>query len=457
MGQMPRHARPLLLLLVGAVTALVATPAGADLPADDVVFTQGLQWGLQKIGVPDAWAAGTGEGVTIAIVDSGIDLQHEDLADQIVGSVSCVGAGTSPTGCTGSAQDDNGHGTHVAGIAAASTGNGKGIAGVAPDADLLAVRVLANECTPSGCTASGTAADVSAGIRWAVDHGADVVNLSLGAGAMQSALGCSFCEEVERAWQQGVLVVVAAGNDSVLPAGFADEPAVVVTATTRDDGRASYSNSNSGLFRAARWPLAAPGGEAETNTADCGTGGNPQGIISTYWSPDTSGSDYACQAGTSMAAPHVSGALAILLSLGYPPEAAIQRLIETATDLGTAGRDSSFGYGRIDLARAAAAPGGDAPGPTATDGSPSDPSSSLPPASSTTGAPVPAATAPPPTVAAGTEVSTPETSAAAPFSNTPAPEDPADLPIALVVAAVAAILAAGALAMYGAWELSEGT
>lgn len=450
---MPRVAPCLLVLLVGVVTTFLAAPAGADLPADDVVFTQGLQWGLQRIGAPDAWSAGTGDGVTIAIVDSGIDLGHEDLADQLVGSVSCIGAGAGG-GCTGSAQDDNGHGTHVAGIAAASTGNGKGIAGVAPDADLLAVRVLSNECNASGCTAGGTAADVSAGIRWAVDHGADVVNLSLGAGAMQSALGCSFCEEVERAWQQGVLVVVAAGNDSVLPAGFADEPAVVVAATTRDDGRASYSSSTSGLFRAARWPLAAPGGEAEATTADCGTGGTPQGIISTYWAPDTPGSDYACLAGTSMAAPHVSGALAVLLSLGYAPEAAVQRLIDTATDLGTPGRDSSFGYGRIDLARAAdrlptttAAPTGASPG---------DPSSTVPPPPSTTGVPVPAATAPPPTGAAGTDVSTPETSAAAPFSSG-SPSDEQDLPVAPVVAAVAAIAAAGALAAYSAWQRSGTT
>src|SRR5690606_37582017 len=102
-------------------------------------------------------------------------LLHEDLRGQIVGSVSCIGAAGDPDRCSGSAQDDNGHGTHVAGIAAAASGNGRGIAGVAPGARLLAVRVLANECTSSGCTASGSASDVVAGIRWAVRQGADVI------------------------------------------------------------------------------------------------------------------------------------------------------------------------------------------------------------------------------------------------------------------------------------------
>jgi subtilisin family serine protease len=452
MGQMCLPARRLLLAVVGCLVALVATPAGADLPADDVVFQQGLQWSLERIGAPEAWARATGQGVTIAVVDSGVDLGHEDLAGQVVGSVSCVGAGTSGT-CQGSAQDDNGHGTHVAGIALASTGNGIGIAGVAPDADLLAVRVLTNECTASGCTATGTSADVSAGIRWAVEHGADVVNLSLGAGAMQSAMGCSFCDAVEYAWSRDVIVVVAAGNDSVLPAGFGDEPAVVVTATTRDDARASYSNASSGLFRAARWPLAAPGGEAETDPDDCATDGTPKGVISTYWSSSTPGSDYACLAGTSMAAPHVSGALALLLSLGYDPDAAIGRLIDTATDLGAAGRDSSFGYGRIDLAAAAGTAGG-ASG-SSTSGPASGPSSTVTEATpTTTPTSVPAAaTAPPPTVAAGPVVSTPEISAAAPFSAKPPGDD--GPPPWLLATAVGALLASGAVTARGAWRIAQ--
>src|SRR5688572_14821279 len=126
---------------LGVICALAPAGAGGSTP-NDPVLEQRLQWSLERIGAPGAWARGTGEGITIAVVDSGMDLAHEDLASKIDGHVSCIGASGPGAGCSGSGQDDNGHGTHVAGIAAAVTGNGKGIAGVAPDARLLAVRVL---------------------------------------------------------------------------------------------------------------------------------------------------------------------------------------------------------------------------------------------------------------------------------------------------------------------------
>src|SRR5688500_5626470 len=111
-----------LAVCCGAGLALIGAlgPAGAAEP-NDPVYQQGLQWGLERIGAPGAWAKGTGEGVTIAIVDSGADLSHEDLAPQLAGQVSCIGASGSASACRGSAQDDNGHGTHVAGIALAAT------------------------------------------------------------------------------------------------------------------------------------------------------------------------------------------------------------------------------------------------------------------------------------------------------------------------------------------------
>jgi subtilisin family serine protease len=450
MGQMPRSSRSLLALVAGLVTA-VTTSATATPTVNDPVFQQGLQWGLTRIGAPEAWARSTGAGVTIAVVDSGADLAHQDLAGKIVGQVGCIGANGDPARCTGSAQDDNGHGTHVSGIAAATTDNGLGIAGVAPSAKLLAVRVLANDCSASGCTASGTSGDVAAGIRWAVDHGARIVNLSLGGGAVQSALGCSFCDAIDYAWSKGVIAVIAAGNDAVLPSGFADEPAVIVTATDRDDQRASYSSSSSDVVRAARWPVAAPGGEAETQASDCATGGHPRGILSTYWSTGRT-NQYACLAGTSMAAPHVSGALALLLSLGYAPQAAIERLVATAKDLGPPGRDDSFGYGRIDVARAVG-PASTAPpttrgsGPTVTAGSsPSSaggsPSSSVPGQPTTSAPAAPGSSAP--------VISTPDTSAAAPFGG-PARRDKS--PSAwLVAVAIAAILASGGGSAATAWR-----
>lgn len=429
-----------LLALVAGLAVLGGQPAHGQAVVDDPVFEQGLQWGLDRIGAPAAWSRGTGRGVTIAVVDSGVDLEHEDLRDKIVGSVSCIGANGDPNACKGSAQDDNGHGTHVAGIALASTGNDIGIAGVAPDAKLLAVRVLANECDASGCTASGTSSDVSAGIRWAVDQGADVINLSLGGGTLQSALGCSFCDAIDYAWSKGVIAVIAAGNDSLLPSGFADEPAVIVTATTRDDTRASYSSSSSGIVRVARWPVAAPGGEAEVRASDCATGGTPRGILSTYWP-----NGYACLAGTSMAAPHVAGALAILLGMGHSPESAVERLLATATDLGTPGRDDSFGYGLIDIAEAVG-PSVATTAPTTTD----------PPTTITTTATAGAVTAPPgtttitPPPATPPAVSAPETSAAAPYS----PAVPDDAPPGWLVALAAALLVASATGTgVSAWRL----
>jgi subtilisin family serine protease len=313
--------------------------------------------------------------------------------------------------------------------------------------------VLSNDCNPSGCTASGTSGDVAAGIRWAVANGADVINLSLGGGAMQSALGCAFCDAIEEAWAQGVIAVVAAGNDSILPAGFGDAHAVVVTATNRDDQRASYSNQNGGVLTAARWPVAAPGGEAEADPADCGTGGQPAGILSTFLS--SGGNGYACLAGTSMAAPHVTGGLALLLSAGLTPQQAIDRLLGTATDLGPAGRDSSYGFGRIDLAKAldqlsANAVGGGSETPTV----PSGPEA---PGGSASTIPVPT------TVAVPTSdvpvVSPPDTSLAAPFTLTPEPgrpapaEDPAGWLVVLAVGA-AALAALGTSAT--AWHLSRG-
>lgn len=406
------------MTLSGAVVGLglFGLPAGAGgSTPDDPVFTQGLQWGLERIHAPAAWNHGTGQGVTIAVVDSGVDLAHEDLAAKLEGDISCIGAAGNPAACGGRGQDDNGHGTHVSGIALAATGNGRGIAGVAPDARLLAVRALANSCDPSDCSALGSTDDVVAGIRWAADHGADVINLSLGGGVLQSAFGCGFCDAVEYAWAKGAIPVVAAGNDIVLPAGFDDEHAVVVTATTRTDARAFYSNSSSGLLRDARWPIAAPGGESESEDSDCATGGTPQGVLSTYW---VSGEhdEYACQAGTSMAAPHVSGALAVLLSQGRSPSDAVDRLLATAKDLGAPGRDDQFGAGLVDLARAV----GTAPGNSTTSTTTRGGSGTTSPPGETT-----------------------EAGVAAPFTSAPTAKDGDGTRSWLIAAAVASMLVVG--------------
>src|SRR5579884_1206176 len=153
---------------IGLVGGLALPPAGAS---NDPGFAK--QWNLQKIGAPAAWSRTTGAHVLVGIVDAGVDLDHEDLAGKIVAHTSCLKSKGDPKNCSGSGQDDVGHGTHVAGIIAATKDNGVGIAGVAPDVGLVVAKVA-----DSG---GGIAIeDANAGIRWVVDHGAKVVNLSLG-------------------------------------------------------------------------------------------------------------------------------------------------------------------------------------------------------------------------------------------------------------------------------------
>src|SRR2546423_3627005 len=136
----------------GSARAVPADPNDPGFP---------LQWNLQMIGAPAAWQHATGSGVTIAIVDSGVDLTHPELKDKVIGHVTCVGSAGDESKCVDGGQDDNGHGTHVAGIAAASTVNGAGVAGVAPDAAILDVKVLTQSCDPltAGCDATGSTDD----------------------------------------------------------------------------------------------------------------------------------------------------------------------------------------------------------------------------------------------------------------------------------------------------------
>ena len=319
-------------LCAALAVTLVATAAGASNDAD---FAK--QWSLAKIGAPDAWANSTGQGVRVGIVDTGVDLNHEDLAGRVVEHTSCVGAAGDQARCTGSAQDDQGHGTHVAGIVAASKDNGVGIAGVAPDAQLVVAKAL----TAAG---AGTEADINAAIKWVVDHGARVVNLSLGDPnfVFTSLLGTGMREGIEYAWSKGAVPVVASGNSNLLGLGLGSSNygslnALVVGATGPDDQVAGYSSP----IGSAKWGILAPGGAGD---------GNPDhDIYSTFWrsgKPNT----YQALAGTSMAAPHVAGAVALLLAEGLSPQQAIERLLSTADPKVSCDNCK----GRLDLAKASA-------------------------------------------------------------------------------------------------------
>jgi subtilisin family serine protease len=312
--------------------ALTGSPAGAS---NDPDFTK--QWALDRIGASPAWASATGAGVRIGIVDTGVDLTHEDLAGKVVAHTSCVGSGGDQARCAGSAQDDQGHGTHVSGIAAARRDNGLGIAGVAPDAELVVAKALS-------AAGAGSEGDIVAGIKWVVDNGAKVVNLSLGDPnfIFTSLLGTSMKEGIDYAWAHGAVAVLAAGNTNLLGLGssnYGDLNALVVGATGPHDEVASYSSP----LGNAKWALMAPGGAG---------GSTPEtDVYSTFWSSGKS-NQYKALAGTSMAAPHVTGALAVLIGKGYTPEGAVARLLVTANHEVSCGGGSDACQGRLDLAKA---------------------------------------------------------------------------------------------------------
>jgi len=279
------------------------------------------QWGLAKIGAPRAWdvETGVGKSVTIAVLDTGVDLRHPDLRGRVVNGPN-VAYGTDDS------QDDESHGTHVAGIAAAATNNRVGVAGVSWGATVLAIKVL-------GKNGAGTSCDIAVGIIEAADRGADVINMSLG-----GAFPCpaAFRAAVAYAEQKGALVVASSGNDGFFASpqsSPANCPGVLgVGATDIRDEPSTFTTFGSTV------DVAAPGSE----------------ILSTYFDPKKNISTYATQSGTSMSAPFVSG-LAALLKARHPEWAPAQiaaRIVATADDLGPAGRDDFYGAGRINAARA---------------------------------------------------------------------------------------------------------
>ena len=318
-----QRARPLFAFLTLALflSVLAAPPAKA---VEDTAIR--LQWALELIRAPQAWSIGRGAGTTIAVLDTGVDLGHEDLSSKILPGRSFVAAPV---------QDDRGHGTHVAGIAAAVTDNGRGVAGTAPDAKILPVRVLDSD-------GGGTNEEISRGIRYAADQRATVINLSLGPEVplVFSTLDNSLVRAIDYAWSKGSIVVIAAGNNFVPVSEYGNVKAIVVAAVGRDDRVTSYSTGVGG----AMWSMAAPGGSSSSAEG---------GVLSTYWIANKQNS-YAYLAGTSMATPHVAGAAAVLRGLGLSPQQTVDRLLATAKDLGPDGKDNDYGSGRLDVAAAVA-------------------------------------------------------------------------------------------------------
>ncbi len=357
-----------MLVALGCGLALAwaaVAPAGAS---DDRYYEQ--QWNLTQIGAAGAWRASTGSGVTIGIVDTGVDREHPDLKGKIDAVADCVGGSCRE----GSIRDGHGHGTMVSGIAAAATGNARGVAGIAPDARLVVARAVGDD-------GKGSVEDIDRAIRWVVDKGAKVVNLSLGDPNYQvvSVLGTPLRPAIDYAWGRGAVPILAAGNEnggSLDPgsSNYGTLNAVVVGATDRAGNVARYSSA----IGNAKWGLVAPGGSGA---------GAGQDILSTF-----PGDRYAWVAGTSMAAPHVSAAMALLLAQGLTPTAAVQRLLATVDKL-ACGQGCR---GRLNLAAAVGAP-----------------ATAPPPSTSSTAAPT-TTTAPPLRTSTSTTAGPPATTAVAP-------------------------------------------
>src|SRR5581483_1691848 len=353
--------------------AAPGAPPGANGPApsagtptstapDDPLYTR--QWNLTRVGAPAAWSRSTGQNVIIGIVDTGIDFQQEELAGRVIASTSCVGSNGQVAACAGSAQDDNGHGTHVAGIAAAITNNGRGIAGMAPGARLVVAKSL-------DAQGNGSMDDVNSGIEWVVDHGAHVVNLSLGSDmpALSGLLGNnSLSAGIEYAWSHGAIPVLAAGNENFFGLGssnYGNADAVIVGATGPNDEIAPYSSPMGN----AKWAIVAPGGDgqdASGNPSCAGTAASSC-IVSTWWTATNAANAYAYDQGTSMATPMVTGTLALLMSRGLSPSEAVNTLLATADHAVACGSGCA---GRLDAAKATGAGATVGPLGTASAGSP---------------------------------------------------------------------------------------
>ncbi len=348
----------------------------ALLTPDDQFFD--LQWHYEAINIPQAWDLSTGSpDVVVAVIDTGVLLGHPDLQGQLTDGYDFVAANRSNDGDGPDANPNDAgdariagassfHGTHVSGTVAARTGNAIGVAGVGFNSRVMPIRVLGINGTTSAelINAILFAADLPNGEGVRPSRPADIINMSLGGGSFNQ------CEQnaIVDAVDAGVIVVAAAGNDGddapSYPAAY--DGVVSVAATTISNARASYSNFGPSV------DVAAPGGSSTTDLNGDGFG---DGVASTV-GDDTNGPvrfGYGFQNGTSMAAPHVAGVLA-LMKAAYPGLTPAQVDAELAAgtltaDLGAPGRDDAFGNGLIDASAAVtrafelAAAGGGAPAP----------------------------------------------------------------------------------------------
>jgi subtilisin family serine protease len=289
---------------------------------DDPMYA--AQWHLPQILAPQAWDLTQGSpGAVIAIVDSGVDPYHPDLAPNLVAGYNTYNNNTNTL-------DQYGHGTEVAGVAAASSNNGQGIASVAGQSRIMPIRV-------TDATGRATSATIANGLVWAADHGASVVNLSFESVAGNAAIRAA----AEYVLNKGALVVAASGNCGCFDA-TADNPFILSVSATDETGGIAYFSSTGPYV-----DLAAPG----TNILTTAVGGL-----------------YFSDSGTSLASPVVAGVAALMFSANpaLTPTVVAELLEATAQDAGTAGYDTGFGFGRVNAYAAVAAAASYTPPPDTT-------------------------------------------------------------------------------------------
>ena len=290
-----------------------------DTSVNDTLYVNGAQWNLENMNVPAAWAKGQfGDGVTVAVIDSGLygaadGESHEDIDPaKVVSPYNAISGGTNVS-------DDHGHGTFVAGMIIANTNNSAGIAGIMPNVKLMPIKVSTKDRDAS-------ISDVIKAIEYAVDNGADIINMSLGTNDFSEALKTACDNAVEK----GVIIVAAAGNDGsskpCYPAAY--DSVIGVGSLTSDNLLAATSQYGESVY------VTAPGA----------------GVVST----DNISNGYKRSSGTSFASPEAAALAAMAKSIdGTMNQDSFKKLLQdTCTDLGETGHDSLYGYGMLNFEKA---------------------------------------------------------------------------------------------------------
>lgn len=299
---------------------------------------RGYQWNLDELGVDAAHDYGTGGGLVVAVLDTGVKKGGPDGIANVLAGYDFYYGDSDPS-------DRDGHGTFVAGTIAQKTGNGVGVEGVAPGVSILPIKVMSDQ-------GYGDISAIANGLVWAADQGASVANMSLGSAYPSTTLE----RACEYAHSKGTVVVAATGNEYASSISYpaAYETVIAVGATGYGGVRAGYSNRGTGI------DLVAPGGDL---SKDANGDGYADGILqetieNNRWT-------YTFWEGTSMAAPHVAAAAALVMAQGVSdPDEVYSILATTAKDRGAAGYDTSYGYGSVDIAAAVATAAGGTATPT---------------------------------------------------------------------------------------------